>query len=276
VGESFYLLESAPQTRLFQKVGFVLEPLPRRIDRTFHAANGFEVDSFLKTSIAHQSKIQNPKSKMTSYGLAIHTSSPALGLAMVSEEEGIRSQTWDLGRETSNYLHTHLLDFLSPQTWQDLSWIAVANGPGGFTGTRLGVVTARTLAQQLDLPVFVISSLAAIAGMAKRTGSLAISMPAQRGEVFGAVYNWHDGNLTTICADAVFSATDWEAKLVELHPAHHQVVAQSANLSDTVVGAIDLAQIAYSQGQRPHWSTALPFYGQHPVIVKSSPSVSAS
>jgi tRNA threonylcarbamoyl adenosine modification protein YeaZ len=213
---------------------------------------------------------------MTLYGLAIHTSSPALGLAMSSEQEGVRSQTWDLGRETSNYLHTHLLDFLSPQTWQDLGWIAVANGPGGFTGTRLGVVTARTLAQQLELPVFVISSLAAIAWMEQQTGSIAISMPAQRGEVFGAVYNWIDGNLTTICTDGVFSATDWEAKLVHLQPDRHQVIAQSANLSATVVGTIGLAQIAYSQGQRPHWSTALPFYGQHPVIVKSAPSVSAS
>jgi tRNA threonylcarbamoyl adenosine modification protein YeaZ len=221
---------------------------------------------------------------MTLYGLAIHTSSPALGLAVVSEEEGIRSQTWDLGRETSNYLHSHLLDFLSPQTWQDLGWIAVANGPGGFTGTRLGVVTARTLAQQLELPVFAISSLAAIAWMEKQTGSLAepllgrmaISIPAQRGEVFGAVYNWDDGNLTTICPDAVFSAAEWEAKLVELRPDRHQVIPQSANLSDTVVGTIGLAQIAYSQGQRPHWSTALPFYGQHPVVVKSPSSVSAS
>jgi tRNA threonylcarbamoyl adenosine modification protein YeaZ len=213
---------------------------------------------------------------MSRYGLAIHTSSPALGLAIGSSKEDIRSQTWDLGRETSNYLHTHLLDFLSPQTWQELGWIAVANGPGGFTGTRLGVVTARTLAQQLELPVFAISSLAAIAWMEQQTGSIAISMPAQRDEVFGAVYNWHDGHLMTICADAVFSVAEWENKLVDLNPAHHQVIPQSANLSGTVVGAIALAQIAYSQGQRPHWSTALPFYGQHPVIAKSPQSVSAS
>jgi tRNA threonylcarbamoyl adenosine modification protein YeaZ len=221
---------------------------------------------------------------MTLYGLAIHTSSPALGLAMSSGGEDIRSQTWDLGRETSNYLHTHLLDFLSPQTWQELGWIAIANGPGGFTGTRLGVVTARTLAQQLELPVFAISSLAAIAWMEQQTGSLvepflgkiAISMPAQRGEVFGAAYQMNNGQLTTICPDAVFSAADWDDKLTEIDPTNHHIIAQSANLSGTVEGVLALAQIAYSQGQRPHWSTALPFYGQHPVIGKSSLSVSAS
>ena len=73
----------------------------------------------------------------------------------------------------------------------------------------------------------------------------------------------------TICADAVFSVADWENKLVDLNPARHQVIPQSANLSGTVVGTIALAQIAYSQGQRPHWSTALPFYGQHPIINSS-------
>jgi tRNA threonylcarbamoyl adenosine modification protein YeaZ len=207
---------------------------------------------------------------MTLHGLAIHTSSPALGLAMSNGEEDIRSQTWDLGRETSNYLHSHLLDFLSPQTWQDLDWIAVANGPGGFTGTRLGVVTARTLAQQLELPIFAISSLAAIVWMQPEIGSIAISMPAQRGELFGAVYDLRDGHLTSICPDAVFSSADWDDKLTQLNPDRHLVITQSANLSDTVEGVLALAQIAYSQGQRPHWSTALPFYGQHPIVTNQA------
>ena len=206
------------------------------------------------------------------FGLALHTSSPALGLAMSGREgaraDDVRCQTWDLGRETSNYLHPYLLDFLSPQSWQDLGWLAVANGPGGFTGTRLGVLTVRTLGQQLNLPVFPISSLAAIAWQAQQIGSIAISMPAQRGEVFGAVYdlNIDRQELITIVPDTVFSAVEWDSQLANLRPAHHQIVAQSANLADTVVGVLALAQIAYDRGERPDWSSALPFYGQHPVI----------
>jgi tRNA threonylcarbamoyl adenosine modification protein YeaZ len=213
---------------------------------------------------------------MTLYGLAIHTSSPALGLAIGNGDENLRCQTWDLGRETSNYLHTHLLDFLSPQTWQDLGWIAVANGPGGFTGTRLAVVTARTLAQQLDIPVFAISSLAAVVWMQRELGTIAISMPAQRGEVFGAIYDLSDGNLTSICPDAVFSSADWDDKLNQTNPDRHIIIAQSENLSATVESVLTLAQIAYSQGQHPHWSTALPFYGQHPIIGKSPQPLSTS
>ena len=213
------------------------------------------------------------------YGLALHTSSPALGLAIGSRIDDVRCQTWDLGRETSNYLHPYLLEFLSPQTWQDLGWIAVVNGPGGFTGTRLGVVTARTLGQQLDLPVFAISSLAAIAWQLLAAGTmaisadkpLAISMPAQRGEVFAAVYNWSKDcqELTTILPDTVFSSADWDTQLAQLNPAHHHVVPQSANIADTVMGVLALARIASDRGERPDWSMALPFYGQHPVINSS-------
>ena len=202
------------------------------------------------------------------YGLALHTSSPALGLAISSHADDLRCQTWDLGRETSNYLHPYLLDFLSPQSWQDLGWIAVAAGPGGFTGTRLALVTARTLGQQLDLPIFTISSLAAIAWQSQQIGSIAISMPAQRGEVFAAVYDRRSDRqeLMTIVPDTVFSAAEWDIQLAILQPAHHQIVVQSANLADTVVGVLALAQIAYDRGERPDWSLALPFYGQHPVI----------
>ena len=205
------------------------------------------------------------------YGLALHTSSPALGLAISSNADDLRCQTWDLGRETSNYLHSHLLEFLSPQTWQDLAWLAVANGPGGFTGTRLAVVTARTLGQQLNLPVFTISSLAAIAWQSQQVGSIAISMPAQRGEVFGAIYNRtidHQA-LTTILPDTVFSATDWDTQLAHFQPLYHHIIPQSANLADTVVGVLALARIAYDRAERPDWSTAIPFYGQHPIVNSS-------
>jgi tRNA threonylcarbamoyl adenosine modification protein YeaZ len=214
---------------------------------------------------------------MTKYGLALHTSSPALGLAIGSRSEDYRDRTWDLGRDTSNYLHPYLLDFLSPQTWQDLAWIAVANGPGGFTGTRLAMVTARTLAQQLDLPIFTISSLAAVAwGLPQRNpceigaGTVAISMPAQRDEVFAAIYNVAPDRdrITVMLADTVLSVTEWEAQLARSEPCYHHQIDRSANLSATVRGVWELAQIAYRKGQRPDWSMALPFYGQHPIVLQ--------
>jgi tRNA threonylcarbamoyl adenosine modification protein YeaZ len=209
--------------------------------------------------------------QLMKYGLAIHTSSPALGLSIGSTEDDLRYLSWELGRETSNLLHPYLRDFIQPQTWQDLGWIAVANGPGGFMGTRLGVVTARTLGQQLDVPVFTVSSLAAIAWQLPHHGSIAISMSAQRDEVFGAIYKFSSDKqqLAVILPDTVMSAGDWEAQLAQSQPSHHHYVPQSASLADSVVGVFALARLAAVRQERPHWATALPFYGQHPVVASS-------
>jgi tRNA threonylcarbamoyladenosine biosynthesis protein TsaB len=71
--------------------------------------------------------------------------------------------------------------------WGDLEAIAVGVGPGAFTGLRIGVATARALAQANGLPVRAVSSLAALAeGIDDR-----LSLPlidARRGELFGALY----------------------------------------------------------------------------------------
>lgn len=95
--------------------------------------------------------------------LGIHTTTPQLGLCLSHPESGVRTQTWDLGRDMSTQLHDRLFSFIDREVLAQLDFIAVASGPGGFTSTRLGVVTARTLAQQLECPLFGISSLAAFA-----------------------------------------------------------------------------------------------------------------
>ncbi|WP_236506155.1 tRNA (adenosine(37)-N6)-threonylcarbamoyltransferase complex dimerization subunit type 1 TsaB, partial [Tychonema sp. BBK16] len=107
----------------------------------------------------------NPKdaTSVKKYGLALHTASRELGLAISNFDGDSRCETWNLDRDLATHLHQYLVEFIQPQTWADLAFIAVAKGPGGFTGTRIGMVTARTLAQQLDIPIFTISTLAAFA-----------------------------------------------------------------------------------------------------------------
>ncbi|MGD1949614.1 MAG: tRNA (adenosine(37)-N6)-threonylcarbamoyltransferase complex dimerization subunit type 1 TsaB, partial [Leptolyngbyaceae cyanobacterium] len=96
------------------------------------------------------------------FGLALHTSTPELGLTISDFDTLHRFQTWDLGRDLSSQLHARLQAFFAPQHCQELTFIAVCIGPGGFTGTRIGVTTARTLAQQLDIPLLGVSALAAV------------------------------------------------------------------------------------------------------------------
>ncbi|MBD0392686.1 MAG: tRNA (adenosine(37)-N6)-threonylcarbamoyltransferase complex dimerization subunit type 1 TsaB [Microcoleus sp. C1-bin4] len=219
------------------------------------------------------------------YGLAFHTATPELGLAISNFAGDSRCQTWNLGRSLATDLHQHLVKFIGPQTWADLAFIAVAKGPGGFTGTRMGMVTARTLAQQLDIPVFAISTLAAVAWAAHpqppvasegllntepplaKGGllSIALQMPAQRGQLFGAVYSVNkDSGLTELFPDTVMTAESWQEKL-ESWENSYQLIEVGSELGWSVSSVLELAYLEWKQGSRPDWSGALPYYGQHPV-----------
>lgn len=198
-------------------------------------------------------------------GLAIHTSSPDLGLA-IGRDGSPRVQVWDLGRDLSASLHLKLADFLADVAWESLDYIAVAHGPGSFTGTRMGVVTARTLAQQLNIPLFGISSLAAIAETHERI--CAIQLLAQRGEYHVGVYNPGDRlpvsmtGETTI--DRVMSLEQWNDELQKFQP-NPMIIEAIVHQGQYVQQILSLAQRAYLSGDRTNWSTILPTYGQHPV-----------
>lgn len=153
-------------------------------------------------------------------GLAIHTTSPQLGLMLQTVEPEAESpvkrhQVWDLGREVSSHLHVKMIEFIAPYRWQDLSFVAVAQGPGGFTGTRIGVVTARTLAQQLEIPLFGVSTLAALAvSQLSEYEDISVMMPAKREAVFGGIYRPDgQGGLQTVRADAVIPEDEWARSL---------------------------------------------------------------
>lgn len=75
----------------------------------------------------------------------------------------------------------------------DLDLLAVAAGPGSFTGLRVGVATVQGLAFARGLQVVPVPTLEALARAAREThgpaGLTAVWMDAQRGEVFAAVYD---------------------------------------------------------------------------------------
>lgn len=206
---------------------------------------------------------------MPEYGLAIHTASPDVGLAISNFTADPRQQVWNLGRDASNFLHVYLAEFLQPQTWTDIAFIAVAKGPGGFTGTRLGVVTARTLAQQLEIPLFAISTLAAIAWQhrlsAPSSTNLAIRMRAQRGEVFGAIYTPTASGLCNVLLDTVLPPEQWQQQL-DRQTVPYTLIEAEGGFGQSVSSVLELAHSEWQQGKRPLWSEALPFYGQHPVV----------
>ena len=79
-------------------------------------------------------------------------------------------------------------------TWDEVERIAVGVGPGGFTGLRIGIATARALAQARGLPLVPVSSLAALAAGAD-AALVAAVIDARRGEVFAAAWAGNEERL---------------------------------------------------------------------------------
>lgn len=95
--------------------------------------------------------------------LALHSSSDtlAVGVQPLQGECPLappQLAAFPLGRQLSNELLPCVEQVLPAERWPELGRLVVATGPGGFTGTRLTVVLARTLAQQLALPLHGYSS----------------------------------------------------------------------------------------------------------------------
>ena len=96
------------------------------------------------------------------------------------------------GYSHAERLHVFIEECLKESniTFKDLSAIAVSQGPGSYTGLRIGVSTAKGLCFALDLPLIAIDTLQVLASQLTITEGVIIPMiDARRMEVYSAIYN---------------------------------------------------------------------------------------
>jgi len=91
----------------------------------------------------------------------------------------------------------------------DIDLVAVASGPGSFTGVRIGVSAAKGLAWGLDIPVCGVSTLEAMAYQTVEEGFIICPvMDARREQVYNALFEWRDGTLIRLTEDRAISIED--------------------------------------------------------------------
>ncbi len=88
---------------------------------------------------------------------------------------------------------------MSEAEFESIDAIAIASGPGSFTGLRIGSATAKGLGQALDKPLVEVPTLEAMAyNLYGTTGIICPIMDARRNRVFTGIYRWEKSGLSVI------------------------------------------------------------------------------
>ena len=105
-------------------------------------------------------------------------------------------------------------------TPQDIDAVAVAAGPGSFTGVRIGMACAKGFAWGHQLPLYGVSTLEAmVRGAACADGCYCACMDARRAQVYNAVFSVGDGKLLRLSEDRAISIEELGAELKNLEKA---------------------------------------------------------
>ena len=87
-------------------------------------------------------------------------------------------------------------------TIDDIDVIAVAAGPGSFTGIRIGIAAVKGLAMKNNIPCVAVSTLSAMAELYKSQNAVICAvMDARCNQVYNALFEVKDGVLTRLCED---------------------------------------------------------------------------
>ncbi|WP_339060969.1 tRNA (adenosine(37)-N6)-threonylcarbamoyltransferase complex dimerization subunit type 1 TsaB [Tepidibacillus marianensis] len=150
--------------------------------------------------------------------LAIDTSTAVMGVALLNEERVLAEITTNVKRNHSIRLMPSI-EILFQEVKgspEDIDLIAVAKGPGSYTGVRIGVTTAKAFAYALNKPIIGISTLEAMAFQNKGfKGYISPLMDARRGQVYTGLYQGDWNEWRTIESDRIVLLTNWIEMLAE-------------------------------------------------------------
>jgi tRNA threonylcarbamoyladenosine biosynthesis protein TsaB len=149
--------------------------------------------------------------------LAIDTSNYALGVALLENNQVLGEYITNLKKNHSVRIMPAIQTLMKDceKVPADLTMIVVAKGPGSYTGVRIGVTIAKTLAWTLNIPLVGISSIEILASGIGRyfDGYVSPIFDARRGQVYTGLYQYQNGEIQTIEADRLVMLVDWAEDL---------------------------------------------------------------
>ena len=151
--------------------------------------------------------------------LAFESSAKAAGTALLEDGRLLAEYYQNSGQTHSRTLLKMAQDMLEncEKTVSDVTAVAVAAGPGSFTGVRIGVAAAKGFAWGREIPCYGVSTLEAMAlGAAVCDGVYLRVMDARRAQVYCAAFEMKEGNLTRLFDDCAISLEELAERLKKI------------------------------------------------------------
>ena len=148
--------------------------------------------------------------------LAFETSAKAASVALFQEGKLLGESYQNTGLTHSQTLMVMAEDMLKQCGFsaKDVTAVAVAAGPGSFTGVRIGVAAAKGLAWGLQVPCYGVSTLESMAlGLGAFQGTVCPVMDARRSQVYNALFTAEGGSLTRRSEDCAIALADLAEEL---------------------------------------------------------------
>lgn len=141
------------------------------------------------------------------YILNIETSTKNCSVSIAKEGKTIIcNEIAEEGYSHAERLHVFIEGSLKEAgiTYKDLSAIAVSQGPGSYTGLRIGVSAAKGLCFALDLPLIAVDTMKVLASQAKISDGFIVPMiDARRMEVYSAIFTADLARLRDVQAEII-------------------------------------------------------------------------
>ncbi|MEE0109860.1 MAG: tRNA (adenosine(37)-N6)-threonylcarbamoyltransferase complex dimerization subunit type 1 TsaB [Oscillospiraceae bacterium] len=151
--------------------------------------------------------------------LAFETSAKAASVALMDDKKLLGESYQNTGLTHSQTLMVMAEDLLKQcgKTVADVTAVAVAEGPGSFTGVRIGVAAAKGFAWGGELPCYGVSTLEAMAEhLGIYQGYVCPCMDARRSQVYNALFYVNQGKLTRIREDRAIALSELGEELKRL------------------------------------------------------------
>ena len=185
--------------------------------------------------------------------LAFETSAKSCSVAIHDGAKLLAESYQNSGLTHSQTLMVMAEDLLKVcgKTVADVTHLAVAAGPGSFTGIRIGVAAAKGFGWGAELPVYGVSTLEAMAlGLGVYEGHVCCCMDARRKQVYNAIFLAEGGKLTRVCEDRAISLEDLKSELAHIDGPIY-LVGDGAALAQKELGA-DLDGLILPPEHRQH------------------------